>query len=867
MTIRAGSGSWKRAGLLALTALTACSEVQTDGVSGPSRAQAIANDTAPAVPESSGSSGPSEVAPTDAVSLPPEAAVSTPAPAAADSPAYAEQQWAWTGGSVLPEHKQVMMTPIVVDVNKDGVPDIVFSTFAGSNYSADGVIRAISGSTGKELWAATDKAARVKAAASLAAGDIDGDGRVEICGIPENGRGILCIEHDGTFKFRSAEAAYDYNEWGGPSLADLDGDGTVEILDGNRVYSNTGALKWVGSDGMGGALYTGPISFAADIDQDGLQEVINGRAVYRHDGSLKCANTSIPHGFAGVGNFDEDPAAEIVVAGNGKVSLLDDDCSLLWTRDVHITGRPQAEAGHGGPPNIADFDGDGKLDIGLSGDWNYTVYGAHGAVKWTYAIQDYSSGKTTSTTFDFEADGRLEVVLSDETRVRIFDGRTGALRWETRNSSGTTHENPIIVDVDKDGSAEIIVAANNHAYPGFNGIRVFRDPKDEWVGTRGIWNQHAYSITNVNDDGTIPAHPAANWLTPGLNTFRSQAPGVAALCRVKGTWSPTGSLALPRLLHTSSLLQDGRVLTAGGFNTTSEVYNAETGTWSRTGDTLAPHRYHSMTRLTDGRVLIAGGGTCPKTGATSELYSPDLGRWRPTGNLVVFRTHHTATLLPNGKVLVTGGEDTSGVALSSVELFDPATGTWSLAGNLKAARRDHSATLLPNGKVLLAGGGDDTRETLGSAEVYDPATGGSTSVGALVNARRFHSATLLPTGKVLVAGGGDSYQVANSVAAELYDPATGSWKATGSMATPRRFHSATLLPNGKVLAAGGYHQATGILWAAELYNPVTGTWCPAGKLNVDRYGHTATLLDDGRVLATAGVSNTDQSSAEVFALE
>ena len=65
--------------------------------------------------------------------------------------------------------------------------------------------------------------------------------------------------------------------------------------------------------------------------------MINGRAVYKADGSLKCANTEIPQGFAGVGNFDGDPAAEIVVAGYGKVSLLDDDCSLLWTRDVHYT--------------------------------------------------------------------------------------------------------------------------------------------------------------------------------------------------------------------------------------------------------------------------------------------------------------------------------------------------------------------------------------------------------------------------------------------------------------------------------------------------------------------------------------------------
>ena len=120
-------------------------------------------------------------------------------------------------------------------------------------------------------------------------GDIDDDGKVEICGIPEDGRGIICYENDGTFKFRTAPDAFDYNEWGGPSLADLDGDGTVEILDGNRVYSNTGALKWVGSDGMGGAQYTGPVSFAADIDGDGSQELINGRSVYRADGSLKCA--------------------------------------------------------------------------------------------------------------------------------------------------------------------------------------------------------------------------------------------------------------------------------------------------------------------------------------------------------------------------------------------------------------------------------------------------------------------------------------------------------------------------------------------------------------------------------------------------
>ncbi|WP_239469831.1 FG-GAP-like repeat-containing protein [Archangium violaceum] len=450
-----------------------------------------------------------------------------------------ELQWKWEGSAVLPAFKQVMMQPAVVDVNRDGTPDIVFSTFDGDFYNTkaqanenpnvNGVLRAISGNNGTELWTVSDPQYRVKPAASITAGDIDGDGAVEICGIPEDGRGIICFENDGSFKFRSAPDANDYNEWGGPSLADLDGDGAVEILDGNRVYSNTGALKWVGERGMDGALYTGPISFAADIDQDGKQEVVNGHSVYRHDGSLKCTNLQMEGGgYSAVANFDGDAAGEIVVTGREKVSLLDDDCSLLWSRDVYYTDPGQSfptSRGHGGAANIADFDGDGQLEIGLAGDWFYTVYGADGAVKWTLPIQEYSSGKTTSTTFDLDGDGKLEVIYADELWLRILDGVTGTVRWQTRHSSGTTYEYPIVADVDGDDAAEIIVVENNHGAPGFNGIRVYHDKQEGWANTRRIWNQHAYSVTNVNNDGTIPAQPATNWLNPKLNTFRSNTAG------------------------------------------------------------------------------------------------------------------------------------------------------------------------------------------------------------------------------------------------------------------------------------------------------------------------------------------------------
>jgi hypothetical protein len=425
-----------------------------------------------------------------------------------------EQQWAWSGSEVLPDHAQVMMTPVVVDVNGDGVPDVVFNTFVGDHYSDDGVLRAVSGADGHELWAASDEAVRVKPATSLAAGDIDGDGHVEICGIPEDGRGIICFEHDGAFKFRSAPDAYDYNEWGGPSLADLDGDGTVEILDGNRVYSNTGALKWVGSDGMGGALYTGPVSFAADIDGDGKQELINDRAIYRHDGSLKCANTEIPHGFAAVGNFDADPAGEVVVSGYGKVSLLDDNCALLWSVDV-------PGGGHGGPPLVADMDGDGRPEVGVGGERWYSVLEHDGSVKWSNPIQDQSSARTGSTTFDFDGDGHAEIVFADETHLRIYDAATGAVRWETANGSATAHEYPIVVDVDGDGAAEIVTATNDFAFGTTRGVRVFHDKLEGWAPTRKLWNQHAYSVTGIRDDGSLPAPAIASWLDPRSNAFRA----------------------------------------------------------------------------------------------------------------------------------------------------------------------------------------------------------------------------------------------------------------------------------------------------------------------------------------------------------
>ena len=122
----------------------------------------------------------------------------------------------------------------------------------------------------------------------------------------------------------------------------------------------------------------------------------------------------------------------------------------------------------------------------------------------------------------------------------------------------TLWEYPVIADVNADGAAEIVLASNNYSgnfqtcpddltpargldacvqarmdageVQGTNGVRVFASPTQDWVGTRQIWNQHSYHITNVTEDGQIPAGEPANWQSFALNNFRQNVqPGALNL--------------------------------------------------------------------------------------------------------------------------------------------------------------------------------------------------------------------------------------------------------------------------------------------------------------------------------------------------
>ena len=449
-------------------------------------------------------------------------------------------EWGSAPNPVYSGYNQIMMTPVVgnlTDDNGDGVidgndvPDVVFTAFLNSGYNSGGVLTALSGDTGALLWTmSTINGYSVHGSGGVAIGDLDGDGLPEI--LVESLGGLCDLEVAAPggpvttapeFRWRVANASGNGTF---PAIADLDGDGKAEVMSRGAVYTYTGAL--IGSTGGAGLGF----AYAADVIGDQRLEVIDGNAIYSVSGSPGALSLSLATssggsgGYTALGDFDGDGRAEVVIVTNAShtVTLWDPDGATDadamdgWTKTIADGG---SVANRGGPPTVADFDGDGLPEIGIAAEAAYIVFDTDGSVLWTQATHDASSRFTGSSVFDFEGDGRAEVVYADQEDLFIYDGPTGAKRFvEPSHASGTLWEYPLVVDVDNDGQSEIVLASNNYGYPGeWTGIHVFGSQTNSWAPARPIWNQHAYSISNVEDDGGIPQYQTPNWTV--WNSFRA----------------------------------------------------------------------------------------------------------------------------------------------------------------------------------------------------------------------------------------------------------------------------------------------------------------------------------------------------------
>jgi len=374
--------------------------------------------------------------------------------------------------------------------------------------------------------------------------------------------------------------------------------------------------------------------------------------------------------------------------------------------------------------------------------------------------------------------------------------------------------------------------------------------------------------------------PAANVLinqtppvTPGLMTapfatidsaISLAAPSPLNLFATSGM--PT--MITPREDHTATLLSNGKVLFAGGYDNdfnvlnTAELYDPVANSFSAISSTMSFARaYATATLLPNGKVLIAGGLGTTDDVPVADIYDPVANSFSPGPTMVAARDTANAVLLPNGKVLIAGGFS-GGEVQNSAELYDPMANSFnSVPLGMTAARYTPASALLSNGNVLIAGGSDNSG-IVNSTDIYNPVTNSFTAGPPLNDVREAGTATLLPNGKVLIAGGDDNSGY--PVATELYDPVANSFAVGPSMNTGRELTAnPALLPNGKVLIAGGWVFGSGVLASTELYDPVSNTFAAmasTASMSGPREFSTATLLPNGEVLI-AGGDNGDENLA------
>jgi hypothetical protein len=556
-------------------------------------------------------------------------------------------QCEWTGPAAndFESHVEVLATPVVGSFYVQGelaTPSIVFTSYNNrdggdeSCQSSDsryyGIVRVIDGRTCQPQ--ATISSPTVVASASLAFADLGGiDSTPEIVAARSIG-GLVAWQKGANGWEVLWETTSTFGDticnWGGPQIHDLDDDGKPEILFFGNVYDGaTGAVidESLGNAAGSGAIQ-GPIPVAADVEGDGVIELVTGSMIYGWDTANRRWQTKYPlggvNGFVAVADFGTFPAtgtddrgtldgiAEVALIANGVAYVYNIHNRLLFSANLQ-----GATPGYGGPPTIADFDGDGRVEFASAGAITYNVFDPDcvgtpdpqfcatqpaPGVLWTQPSQDGSSNKTGSSVFDFDGDNRAEVVYGDECFTRVYDGVSGKVVYSRYRTSCTWYENPVIADVDADFNAEIISTSNTNcdtvtcptvdpifdgvqclddsdcpgatmcrreaasdplgrcrcnadpdcggdgfvcldpiagaspvgkvcraSHPGtrIQGIRVLADAVDRWVNTRAIWNQHAYSVTNIDDTGRVPrtSQWQRNWTQPGLNNYRQNAPG------------------------------------------------------------------------------------------------------------------------------------------------------------------------------------------------------------------------------------------------------------------------------------------------------------------------------------------------------
>ena len=292
----------------------------------------------------------------------------------------------------------------------------------------------------------------------------------------------------------------------------------------------------------------------------------------------------------------------------------------------------------------------------------------------------------------------------------------------------------------------------------------------------------------------------------------------------------------------------------GGYRYASGVLGQ---TWEKKEMATPRGVYPGLALLQDGRMLVAGGAedSTQVSLATADIYDPGTGTASPAANdMTVGRIEPAAVTLMNGKVLLVGDYSS---ATNQADLFDPKTSSFApSASGTAVARKATIGVLLVDGRVLLV-----SRETP-SAELYDPDLDRFTALaGAPAVADQYDQPwpVRLRDGRVLIVKG-------KGRTCSFFDPGNDSFtdgpagpQAVIDPGSPREV-GITVAADGRVFVVGGIVDPIFTPTSAiAVFDPASGAgFVPLPTpLAVPREAPGVTLLGNGQIIAMGG--NTDPS--------
>ncbi len=451
--------------------------------------------------------------------------------------------WTWTGRV---GEDSVIVTPLVANLDDDdssGTIDLcdrpdVLVVAVGLGVEKDapvpaGHIYVLAGSDGAEL---RRFAHPVHAAVTPAIADLDADGEPEIVTLEAQSEAplnqlvphrLVAFEHDGSVRWLGPYGP-PQRAGGAVAIADLDADGSPEILAPGFVSTASGTTLWQPTTS---GFDTTPL--AVDLDLDGQLEVLIGGNAYTAQGAPLFDTPGVPlnRGTAAVANFDDDPWPEIYVQHNNH-RILEHDGSVK-------SNCPGGGAGF--PVAIADLDDDGRAEILHAHANSVRVLAVNDddqcKVQWSRKVDEIDA-RSSGTAFDLLGDGELEVIYADRSAFHIFDSQ-GLPLFDLPRVARTSIAYPIVADVDNDAAADIVFGSSqpvagdpSASLQRTASVVVLRNVDDGFAPTRRIWNQHTYHSTNIAEDASVPVSEPPHWLDEqGFRTNGTPTSVNAAQCQ------------------------------------------------------------------------------------------------------------------------------------------------------------------------------------------------------------------------------------------------------------------------------------------------------------------------------------------------